>query len=167
MRLIYIAHPYTGDESKNRADAEQIAASLAKKFPTVVFINPLNVFRHLKKAETSYDDTLAQCIALMEKCDGVIMTGDWKDSEGCRREYEHAKAWNMTVYESKKEFVQDAIMPNDCGGAYPCCGKCLCVRCADREECWNCNDCIRAQGKRYAIGYTKNKAECSRFREEE
>ena len=166
MRMIYISHPYTGREIPNRADAEHIAADLAKRFPGVAFFNPLNAMRHLKNTKLPYETILAQCVALMEKCDGVIMTGDWKKSYGCGKEREYAKAQNMIVWDSPAEFSEDEVMPNDCCGKYHCCGTCICQKCAERLVCWNCNDCTRPKGKQRAIGYTRMKdwePECSRF----
>ena len=167
MKLVYISHPYTGEETKNRREAEQIAAGLTQMHPGILFVNPLNAMRHHKKAKTEYEEVLAQCLALLAKCDGVVMTGKWKDSRGCRREREYAKEKQIPVWDSVEDFGRDEVMPNDCFGTHPCCASCACGKCAERLSCWNCNECTRTDGKRYPVGYTRMgewDAECVRYR---
>ena len=83
MNMIYISHPYTGAEKENRKAAAAIVAELARKYPHILFVNPLDAMRHLKTAKIPYDAVLEQCKTLLGKCDGVIMAGNWKDSNGC------------------------------------------------------------------------------------
>lgn len=99
MDMIYISHPYTGNEENNRASAEQIATEFARKYPDVVFINPLNAMRHLKDTGIPYEVVLEQCKTLLAKCDGIIMAGSWVESRGCVEEYLHAKSLHMNVWE--------------------------------------------------------------------
>ena len=163
MKFIYISHPYTGQEVKNRSNAGKIAAELAKKAPHILFINPLDAMRHLKTAEAPYEDILEKCKALLTKCDGIIMAGDWKNSYGCMAEYEHAKSLRMTIWESIDEFEQDEVMPHDCCGTHDECRECMCRQCVNRTECWNCNCCTKTPGDK-PIGYTADGVwECSRF----
>ena len=60
MKLIYISHPYTGKETKNRKEAEMIATTLSQVRHDIVFVNPLNAFRHMKKAKIGYEETIAR-----------------------------------------------------------------------------------------------------------
>lgn len=166
MRLVYISHPYTGKETANRKAAEEIAAGLSRLHPDIVFVNPLNAFRHMKKAKIGYEETIAQCLALLEKCDGVIMAGNWKDSYGCGKERGHAKAKGMDVWDSPENFMADDVMPNDCCGDHPCCRECYCRVCAERRSCWNCNDCAIDKATKRGIGFTGKKnrrVACPRF----
>ena len=55
MNMIYISHPYTGGERDNRKAAAAIAAGLARKYPHILFVNPLDAMRHLKAAKIPYD----------------------------------------------------------------------------------------------------------------
>ena len=99
MDMIYISHPYTGDEENNKTSAERIAAEFAQKYPDVVFINPLNAMRHLKDTGIPYEAVLEQCKTLLTKCDGIIMAGDWVRSRGCTEEYLYAKSLHMNIWE--------------------------------------------------------------------
>ena len=163
MDVIYISHPYTGDEKNNRKSAEKIAEELSRKYPYIVFLNPLNAMRHMKDTKIPYETVLAQCKTLLARCNGVIMAGKWKDSYGCMAEYKHAQEQNMTVWESIDEFEQDEIMPHDCCGTHSECQKCMCRQCVHRCSCWNCNDCTDVPGAK-PIGFTGCGAwECSRY----
>ena len=116
MNMIYISHPYTGAEKENRKAAAMIAAELAKKYPHILFVNPLDAMRHLKAARFSYDAVLKQCKMLLGKCDGVIMAGNWKDSNGCMEEYLYAVHHRLTIWEGTEEFDAEEVMPHDrCG----------------------------------------------------
>lgn len=164
MKLIYISHPYSGDERKNRTDAEKIAAGLQKRYPHIVFVNPLNAMRHIKKTKLTYDDTLALCIGLLAACDGIIMTGSWKDSKGCNMERSFAISREMPVWDDESSFRDREVMPNDCCGKYVDCKTCDCRTCSKRLACWNCNDCTEVAGKN-PIGFTgPNVYACSRYR---
>lgn len=170
MKLIYLSHPYTGDETENRRDAQKIAAALAKKYPGILFVNPLDAMRHLKVARLLYEDVMEQCKALLDKCDGLIMTGDWRFSTGCMEEYLYARQHHIVVWESPEEFRDEEVMNNDCCGKYPSCKSCACRICANRLQCWNCNDCTREGGHASPIGYTKKvlwDAECSSYTKKE
>lgn len=105
--MIYVSHPFTGDEQLNREKARIITARLAGTFKDIVFINPLDVFRHVPLAELSYEEVLKQCIDIVFQCNGIIMTGKWKESTGCIREYYAAMAMAKPIYLSEKEFVEE------------------------------------------------------------
>lgn len=170
MDMIYISHPYTGNEEANCEDAERIAAELSSKYQGTVFVNPLNAMRHLKDSPVPYDGVICQCIELLSKCDGIIMTGEWGHSEGCKKEYAHAKKSNIRIWKNLVEFGGTDVMPNDCCGSNKCCGICMCSKCAERLACWNCNDCTRKKRSHYAVGFTGRQGQgyvCSRFRKEE
>ena len=166
MNMIYISHPYTGNEKDNRKAAAAIAAELAKKYPYILFVNPLDAMRHLKVAKPPYDTVLEQCKTLLGKCDGVIMAGNWKDSNGCMEEYLYAVDHQLAIWEGKETFDAEEVMPHDCCGTHAACKKCICKACAHRLACWNCNDCVQEAGQASPIGYTGGdiwKPSCSRY----
>ena len=167
MKLIYISHPYSGEEVKNRSKSTEIAAKLSDMYPHIVFVNPLNAMRHIKQTRLTYDDTLALCIGLLAVCDGIIMTGEWKKSNGCNAERDFALGRGMTVWDGEEDFCDEDAMPNDCCGSHACCERCICRKCIHRLACWNCNDCTREQGMENPVGFTGEnmwQPECSRFR---
>lgn len=111
--LVYISHPYTGNEQKNIMDAERIAKTLAWKYQNHIFINPLATMRHEGLAGLDYDITISHCLKLLEKCDAVIMAGDWEESRGCMTEYEFARKVPKRIYRSVKEFVAVASLDKE------------------------------------------------------
>ena len=109
MKMFYISHPYTGDEELNRAEAYFITANLAGILPDVAFFNPLDAMRYAVAAKLDYDTVLHQCIGILRRCDGIIMTGNWQESEGCTREQEAAVLAGIRVYYGVEEFLEKVM----------------------------------------------------------
>ena len=107
MKMIYISHPFTGNEEENRTKAHLIAAKLAAKYPAVLFVNPLTAMKHAVAAKLTYGDILDQCIELVNRSDGIIMTGNWRESRGCTKEYKFAKAAKIKIYDGIMGFEQN------------------------------------------------------------
>lgn len=87
MEMFYVSHPYSGNEERNKQDARECVKNLQKRHSNVVFINPLDAFQALEELKMDKLVIMQMCVELMLKCDGVIFTGKWKGSEGCRLEY--------------------------------------------------------------------------------
>lgn len=104
--MIYVSHPYTGNENFNLNESIKICAELARKFPEEVFVNPLAALQHNVIANTSYDNCLDQCIELLSHCFGIIMTGNWKESRGCMVEYNFARDNGTRIYEGIQEYLE-------------------------------------------------------------
>lgn len=105
MEVMYISHPYTGNEKENRKDARRITKILASLYPDRVFLSPLDAMRPVDDANLDYSDVLLQMLELMDRCDGVIMTGDWLCSEGCQSEIASALLSRKPVYVSAKQYI--------------------------------------------------------------
>ena len=89
---IYIAHPYTGDEEKNRERALRAEELLRKTTPQTAFYNPVGRLSDSKQfAAMSYAGIMAHCLGELTRCDGIVFCGDWKESTGCRFEAYAAK----------------------------------------------------------------------------
>ena len=87
---IYLAHPYTGDEERNRKLALDAEELLRKATPNAEFFNPVG--RMTGRFEgLSYAEVMAQCLSELTECDGIVFCGDWKESTGCRFEAYAAK----------------------------------------------------------------------------
>ena len=87
---IYLAHPYTGDEEKNRERALQAEELLRKATPQTAFYNPVG--RMSERFDgMSYAEVMAQCLSELTECDGIVFCGNWKESAGCRFEAYAAK----------------------------------------------------------------------------
>lgn len=86
MFTVYLSHPYTGDEDKNRLIARRIAARIVREYPGIAVVNPLDALQYAKMAGLSYSEILEIDIELLSRCDAVLVRGDWERSRGCRRE---------------------------------------------------------------------------------
>ena len=104
----YLSHPYSGDETKNRAAAEAIQRELQEKYPDVLYISPIANFKALAGME--YDVIMGYCLELLDKCGGVTMTGDYRASKGCMIELAYARKYNIPVFfydAEKHEYVEE------------------------------------------------------------
>ena len=95
MKRYYISHPYTGDEEKNKMDADRIRAALKDAHPGICFINPLGMFGN---KDTDYCTALADAMELLSVCDAVIFCPGWEESTGCRAEKAFAIQQGIKIY---------------------------------------------------------------------
>ncbi|MCE5295405.1 MAG: DUF4406 domain-containing protein [Chlamydiales bacterium] len=95
MKIVYVAHPFTGDPEDNMRKINAIMQYLTLNYPDICFISPLHNFSYDKDAKEA--DILPRCFALLSKCDDLWVFGNWEHSSGCRQEINQAKLWGMTV----------------------------------------------------------------------
>ena len=96
MRVIYLAHPYGGDE-KNVEDAKRIVKELVKKYPDKVFLSPLQATGFYYN-DIPYIDGMNHCLELLSRCDEIWFCDGWQDSKGCMMEYAFATAKRIPIY---------------------------------------------------------------------
>ena len=98
MRMIYMSHPYTGEEEKNKADAREMQESLSMIYPSSCIINPLDTFAGASAGnDEEYVKILACCLELLGRCDAILMCQGWRTSTGCKAEYALAMQKEMEV----------------------------------------------------------------------
>ena len=95
MKMMYISHPFTGNEEENAADAKDVKKTLQLTYPNVCFVNPLDEFGDNDKLD--YCTALSLAMELLSRCDGVIFCRDWEKSTGCRAEMAYAKKTGMEI----------------------------------------------------------------------
>lgn len=88
--MAYMAHPYGGK-----------AERLADRHPYMAIINPLDNFRYL--AYFGERDILEREKQVLERCDVLIMTGDWEASPGCMGEASFAYNHDIPILEPDEE----------------------------------------------------------------
>ena len=103
---IYIAHPYTGDEEKNRERALRAENWMRRATPNVEFFNPVGRMTEQFKA-LPYVEVMNRCLAELASCDGIVLCGKWQDSPGCRMEAKQARAFHIPRW-----FGVDAYLKN-------------------------------------------------------
>lgn len=95
-KIIYVAHPYGGSQ-KNVTEAKELVKKFAAFTPQWFFITPLTAMLREYKAET-YDRDMDLCLKLLNRCDALILTGEWKISQGCVLEYDRARKLRIPIY---------------------------------------------------------------------
>lgn len=101
--MIYLAHPYTGDEEANKTAARAIADYIATKAPGVVVLNPLDACQAFKRH--TYSEILGWTTAMMAHCDGAIFSAGWQASRGCRHEHAVADRLGLQTFDGVAEFL--------------------------------------------------------------
>lgn len=99
--LIYVAHPFTGDEKKNIEKATRIITRLQVRNPTVTFVSPLLTFGYLD-GKIDYQTAMDLCFSLLAKSDLLLLTGSWWNSKGCQMEREMALRKGIEVVDGTK-----------------------------------------------------------------
>lgn len=108
--LVYVAHPCGGLIRKNRKECRQIIKMLTKNLgEKYVFISPILNFGHMYY-DVDYICGIESCIDLLQRCNILLLTGDWKNSKGCLCEYGAARAMQMPVSELKNYCFSDYIV---------------------------------------------------------
>lgn len=108
--LVYVAHPCGGLIRKNRKECRQIIKVLTKNLgEKYVFISPILNFGHMYY-DVDYICGIETCIDLLQRCNILLLTGDWKNSKGCLCEYGAARAMQMPVSEMKNYCFSDYIV---------------------------------------------------------
>lgn len=97
-QVIYFAHPF-GGKDKNVEMAGYLAEKLGSMFPKVAIFSPIHNWGYLKYAEASQFCVINDCLAMLGRCDCLVLGGDWLTSCGCCAEYAYAKAAGKAIYE--------------------------------------------------------------------
>jgi len=118
-RLYYLAHPYASDPVGNVSKCLAIAADLAKRgikvVPPILFTHQIHEYLKGIKANPEvanpdfwydFDESL------MLRCDGIIMSGDYRQSRGCMQEMWYFKGLGREIL-----FYEDIV--NAKGKEYP------------------------------------------------
>lgn len=95
MKMMYISHPFTGNEAMNHVDATRVKKTLQLTYPNICFVNPLDEFGDNDKLE--YCTALSLAMELLSRCDGVIFCRGWDNSVGCRAEMAFALKTGMEI----------------------------------------------------------------------
>lgn len=91
--LIYVSHIYQNKE-ENKQEVEGIIKNLIandKKYlpehKKITYVSPIHAYGFLYE-ETEYEEGLNMCLDLLNKCDLMLVFGDYQNSVGCKAEIE-------------------------------------------------------------------------------
>ena len=121
-KMIYAAHPY-GGLKYNIAQSENICFNIKQMFGWLndvfateigaTILNPLNCFSAQHYNGQPFEFDIKDCLSLLDKCDVLFLTGDWRESRGCCTEYGFAVAKGIPIIQfwgpAVRKFEEDAI----------------------------------------------------------
>jgi len=96
--IIYLAGKYSGDIWKNIYDARHVAIELWQKGYTVICPH-LNTANFEIDCMCEYEDYIKGYLAIIARCDAVVMLPGWEDSYGATQERNHAQGLGIEVFE--------------------------------------------------------------------
>ena len=97
MKLVYLSHPFSGNESDNRTNARFTCSDLKEEHKGWCIINPLDNFWWTSYTKLSYEEILAMCLEILKACDAIYLCSGWENSKGCREEKKLAEEMNMEI----------------------------------------------------------------------
>ncbi len=95
MKLVYIAHPYSG-KRLNVLRVQRIIKRLLHKYPGYSFYSPLHALGFFYKL-MDYDTGMEHCYEALRRCDELWLCNGWTKSRGCCREYSYAITHRIPV----------------------------------------------------------------------
>ena len=102
LKFVYVSHPYTGNGKHNMKMARKYCRFLKEENPDWCIINPLDNNRYMHKCDYQHEDYMDIDLSILEKCDAIVMCGEWESSRGCSQEYRHASyIHGMEIYMCK------------------------------------------------------------------
>lgn len=103
MRKVYIGHPLRGPAPAEKAriianilSVSRICLRLIHDEPDILILSPIHAF-FFYDPEGDQTAVLSKCRALLALADEARFYGDWRASEGCRMEIDHARALGIPV----------------------------------------------------------------------
>lgn len=101
MKTIYVSGPYSAPTycqiRKNVHAAAKVGASCIEKgwAALVPHCNSHAIAKHIERA---WGDWILMDLALIDKCDAILMMSNWIESEGAKREHSYALSKNIPVF---------------------------------------------------------------------
>ena len=90
MRVLFVSHPFGGQYSNYKKIKNLIEMLNSYKYTgKYVFVSPVLMFAGLY-GDRTFEEDIEACKELLDRCDGILMCGDWKNSVGCMEEYRFA-----------------------------------------------------------------------------
>ena len=97
MKLVYVSHPFTGNEAENRQDARALCSDLKEEHKGWCLINPLDNFMWTQNIKLSHREILNMCLEILKACDSIYLCHGWERSIGCREEKKLAEEIGMEI----------------------------------------------------------------------
>lgn len=107
MRVLFVSHPFGGQYSNYKKIKNLIEMLNSYKYTgKYVFISPVLMFAGLY-GERTFEEDIEACKEILDRCDGILMCGDWKNSVGCMEEYRFALDSDHLTVTELNDFVRE------------------------------------------------------------
>lgn len=107
MRVLFISHPFGGQYSNYKKIKNLIEMLNSYKYTgKYVFVSPVLMFVGLY-GDRTFEEDIEACKELLDRCDGILMCGDWKNSVGCMEEYRFALDSDHLTVTELNDFVRE------------------------------------------------------------
>ena len=110
--VIYISHPYQGNEM-NQEIVGELIRRLQKMYPDYLFVSAIHAFSFCYHT-TDYQAGLDMCLWLLNHCQAAWVFGDWKNSIGCQTEIEYCKEHKIYYQIMNDNCLQIKGTPRNC-----------------------------------------------------
>lgn len=97
MKLVYVSHPFTGNETENLQDARAMCSDLKEEHKEWSLINPLDNFMWTQNIKLSHGEILAMCLEILQACDSIYLCHGWERSSGCLEEKKLAEEMGIEI----------------------------------------------------------------------
>jgi hypothetical protein len=106
MRVIYVSGPYTGDVEIHKQAAVLIGQKVREHgfIPLVPHISICPIEK--PDSKKGYTLAMRECLALMYRCDAIVMVPGWERSRGARIERFLARRYAMPVFDTLTQFLK-------------------------------------------------------------
>lgn len=96
-KLVYIAHPF-GNVKENQLKIDAIMEELVLADTENAYVSPIHNFGFMYLEGDEYVKGLNICLRLLQKCDVLVLAGNWRTSRGCNAEFTLAKKTGIPIY---------------------------------------------------------------------
>ena len=106
MRVLFVSHPFGGQYSNYKKIKNLIEMLNSYKYTgKYVFVSPVLMFAGLYGNRT-FEEDIEACKEILDRCDGILMCGDWKNSVGCMEEYRFALDSDHLTISELNDFLE-------------------------------------------------------------
>ena len=106
MRVLFVSHPFGGQYSNYKKIKNLIEMLNSYKYTgKYVFVSPVLMFAGLY-GERTFEEDIEACKEILDRCDGILMCGDWKNSVGCMEEYRFALDSDHLTISELNDFLE-------------------------------------------------------------
>lgn len=78
-----------------RESFSEAAKRIRERYPDAQVWNPMT-FNHFEEGKP-WQSYMQMCLAILERCDTIVLLPDWRESNGAQCEYYYARGMNLQI----------------------------------------------------------------------